>query len=98
MENLDKRIARAVRHFWKTRTSQGQRQGSGGTRRDAGNRTRATGGKQLDGFNDLLCELLVEAGIPDDAIYRGGRADVTLPGFSVQPSNGTYWLWPADIC
>lgn len=81
MRTLDHRIAKAVRHFWATRASQGRQQGATNGRRDRGSRTQATGGKQLDGFGVLVRELLREAGIPESNIYQQGRADVTLPGF-----------------
>lgn len=81
MNRLDRRIATAVRRFWGTRTRQRRTQGSATGKRDYGNRTAATGGKQLDGFNELLVRLLVEAGIPSDAVFCGRRTDVTLPGF-----------------
>ena len=50
MEDLDVRLAHAVQHFWKTRSQQGKRQGVRTGRKDYGNRTAATGGKQLDRF------------------------------------------------
>jgi hypothetical protein len=78
---VDKRVAKAVKHFWKTRTSQGRAQGTRTGRKDSGNRTAATGGKQLDGFVELFDKLLQEAGLPRDTIFQGRRADVTLPGF-----------------
>lgn len=80
-KKLDKRVSAAVRHFWQTRLQQGTRQGSRTGRRDYGNRAVATGGKQLDGFNSLLAELLVEAGLPEECIFRVGREGVTLPGY-----------------
>jgi hypothetical protein len=79
--NLDKRVATAVRHFWHTRNRQGQHQGGESGRRDAGNRTQATGGKQLDGFTELVSELVVEAGIPEASVFSRGTKDVTLPGY-----------------
>lgn len=81
MVNLDRRLAAAVRHFWKTRSRQGQAQGTRSGRRDAGNRTAATGGKQLDGFSKLVAELLVEHGLPDSTVFRESRHALTLPGF-----------------
>ena len=82
MKNLDKRVAKAVRHFWRTRTRQDADQGRTTGARDHGNRTAATGGKQLDGFSDLITELLYqEAGVPAKFIFTSGRRDVTIPGF-----------------
>lgn len=81
MKNLNKPVSTAVKHFWATRSSQDLKQGRKSGQRDSGNRTASTGGKQLDGFVNLVAELLVETGIPDSAIYRTGRAEVTIPGF-----------------
>lgn len=81
MKNLDERLASAVQHFWTTRARQGQRQGRTTGQRDYGNRTVATGGRQLDGFSALVRELLVESGIPGEIIFDTGRDNVTLPGF-----------------
>ena len=81
MKNLNKRVSAAVKHFWTTRSSQDIQQGKKSGQRDSGNRTAATGGKQLDGFVDLVAKLLAEAGVPKSAIYRTGRAEVTIPGF-----------------
>jgi len=78
---LEKRVAKAVRHFWQTRLKQGQRQGRDTGHRDTGNRTASTGGKQLDEFAALVEALLVDSGVPSECVYRTGRADVTLPGF-----------------
>ncbi|MDP6356436.1 MAG: PaeR7I family type II restriction endonuclease [Planctomycetota bacterium] len=78
---LDNRVRDAVKHFWQTRTQQDQEQGSRSGQRDQGNRTAATGGRQLDGFVDLICQLLRESGVPDSAIFCRGRDALTLPGF-----------------
>jgi hypothetical protein len=78
--DLQRRLGAAVKHFWRVRTAQGAAQGKSMGRRDQGSRTEVTGGKHLDGFADLLRELLVESGLPDAAIYRQ-RSKIVLPGF-----------------
>jgi len=78
MRNLRQRVAGAVRHFWRTRDSQQKKQRLSGTQ-DQGRRGAATGGGQLDGFTDLIGELLIENGIPEGWIYR--KQKVELPGF-----------------
>ena len=35
----------------------------------------------MDGFTELVADLLVECGLPEDVIFRSGREDLTLPGF-----------------
>lgn len=79
MKDLDKRLAVAVRHFWATRDRQAKYQGSKTGVRDAGARSAVTGGAQMDGFVHLVRDLLVDAGVPNPAVFceRG----VELPGF-----------------
>lgn len=77
--DLRERVAAAVRHFWKTRKRQQSRQGSKRGQKDYGTRGAVTGGKQLDGFIDLLGEMLTEAGLPEHTIYRQ-KKDIVLPG------------------
>ena len=81
MAKLDKQLAKAVKHFWRTRRRQDAAQGSSSGQRDYGNLTAATGGKQLDGFTDLIRDLLVETAVPSECIFTRGREDITLPGF-----------------
>lgn len=77
MDELEKRVRAAVRHFWKTRLKQGKTTG----KRDQGKRAAATGGKQLDGFVDLFAQLLAEAGVPESDIHKTGKSAVTIPGY-----------------
>ena len=56
----DKRLRGAVMHFWGTRGKQAIRQGVKSGSRDAGNRTAVTGGKQMDGFVELVRDFLVD--------------------------------------
>lgn len=79
MSALDSRLGEAVRHFWATRDRQEKDQGAKSGHRDAGARAAVTGGKQMDGFRDLVRDLLLEAGVPQPAVYC--RKGVELPGF-----------------
>lgn len=79
MKDLDQRLAAAVRQFWDTLRTQGERQGIKSGRRDQGSRSAATGGAQMHGFANLVRDLLIEAGIPDEAIFW--KKNVVLPGF-----------------
>lgn len=76
--DLNTRIAEAIRFFWMTRTGQITRQNDHGVR-DQGNRGAVTGGKQLDGFVDLISNLLVMNGVPKKCIFT--NSDLELPGF-----------------
>jgi hypothetical protein len=75
---LDAPIRDAVRYFWLKRGEQSQRQGTA-DRKDAGDRAAVTGGKQMDGFVNLICGMLTTAGIADACVFRN-RA-VQLPGW-----------------
>jgi hypothetical protein len=51
--NDERRVRKAVKHFWKVRTRQHENQGSVSGKRDAGFRSAVTGGKHLDVFISL---------------------------------------------
>lgn len=71
-------VQKAVRHYWQGRGAQsGTQQASG--RIDAGSRGEVTGGKHLDAFVQLFCELIYAAGFRDDEVrFKQG---VELPGY-----------------
>jgi hypothetical protein len=78
-EELETRIRAAVRGYWGARIGQAQRQIAAGIVTDAGTRSEVTGGKHLDGFTRLICELVLLSGFETaDLRYRSG---VELPGF-----------------
>jgi hypothetical protein len=69
---------KAVAHYWQSRAAQRQRQERSG-KADQGLRSAVTGGAQMDGFIDLLSDLIVRAGIPQGCVFR--KQAVELPGF-----------------
>jgi hypothetical protein len=71
-DNLDAQVRAAVRHFWVTRGRQR-------TDENADERLSVTGGKQMDGFINLVSKLVVSAGVPDAHVYRHSRCE--LPGY-----------------
>ena len=77
-KNLVEYTAKAVAHYWQTRSMQKSKQEQIG-RADQGLRSAVTGGAQMDGFIDLFTELVIQAGISDQCIYR--KKAVELPGF-----------------
>ena len=66
---LEKRVRQAIKHFWTTRDTQAQQQGSKTGARDAGARTAVTGGHQMDGFISLVREYLCKNGLPKTNVY-----------------------------
>lgn len=69
MLDLKKGLAEAVRHFWRVRGSQQERQGSATGQKDAGSRAAVTGGKHGDGFIGLIADVLRDAGLTDAQIF-----------------------------
>lgn len=55
---LEEKISEAINIFWSTRDRQTEKQGKSGSH-DRGNRGAVTGGKQLDGFVELIKDVLV---------------------------------------
>src|ERR1700693_2182431 len=78
MRDLEARVRDAVRHFWLTRQQQSTRQGDKEDQ-DRGSRGAVTGGKQMDGFVQLVRDLLIAGKVPDQCIAIEKR--VELPGW-----------------
>jgi hypothetical protein len=87
----EERLRAAIKHFWGTRGNQAKRQGTKTGSRDAGNRTAVTGGKQMDGFVELVRDFLVECGIDKSGIFCNQAVELPA-GFELK-RNGTYWSW-----
>jgi Restriction endonuclease XhoI len=77
--DYSRELSAAIRHYWTTRSDQNLRQGTVAGARDYGARTEVTGGKHLDGFCDLIKNVIVDAGLAENGIFCGKRTD--LPGF-----------------
>ena len=78
VKQIADRTAKAVAHYWQTRAAQRKKQETGG-KADQGLRSAVTGGAQMDGFIDIFTELVRQAGIPVNCIFR--KKSVELPGF-----------------
>jgi hypothetical protein len=76
---IEKELRRAIRHFWTTRETQAQKQGSGTGAKDAGARSAVTGGAQMNGFIGLIRDLLCESGLPDAHVFC--ERYIELPGW-----------------
>ena len=71
-------VAKAVRHFWETRSGQATKQRDAG-RSDRGSRGAVTGGKQMDGFVLLVRDIIRDAGLSDESIHVSKSLE--LPGY-----------------
>ena len=76
---IEKRLQNAVKHFWSTRETQAQKQGGVSGSKDAGARSAVTGGAQMNGFVNLVRDLLCESGLPKAHVYCEKR--VEIPGW-----------------
>jgi len=78
IDNLDSELSDAVQWYWETRSGQGaeQRDSENSTR---GRRAEVLGGTQMDGFAGLIEDVLVDAGVPREAVRHDYHA--TLPGY-----------------
>ena len=78
-EGIRARVALAVSSYWRTREAQKQKQQQSG-RTDQGHRAAVTGGAHMDEFIQLFSDLIAEAGMPSQCVFRKKRV-VALPGF-----------------
>lgn len=69
----------AIKAFWQARDDAKTKQKESG-KSDQGERAGVTGGKNMDGFSDLVIDLVQANGLPNAEIHQK-RAALTLPGF-----------------
>ena len=81
MINVEEELGKAVKNFWKVRSRQHKRQGSGTGTKDAGNRAAVTGGKHADEFVQLIGAIVHDAGLRKVTIHTAEKTHRTLPGF-----------------
>lgn len=77
--NYQEQASAAVKAFWKSRDDARFKQQAAG-RADQGERASVTGGKNLDGFAQLVIAIVKANGLPGAEIHRQ-RSVLTLPGF-----------------
>src|SRR5713226_2183767 len=76
---IERDLRKAIKHFWTTRKSQEKKQGSKTGLRDAGARGAVTGGRQMDGFVDLVKGLLCKNSLDQAQVFC--RKRIELPGW-----------------
>lgn len=79
LSNFDEKTHAAIKLFWKSRDDAKLKQ-KGSGRSDQGERAGVTGGKNMNGFFDLMIDLVKANGSPNAEVYQK-RAVLTLPGF-----------------
>ena len=76
---MEERLREAVKYFWSTRETQAQKQGAVTGAKDAGARSAVTGGAQMNGFVNLVRDLLREGGLPEAHVYC--EKSMEVPGW-----------------
>lgn len=76
--DYNEQLKKAIKHFWKSRATQQRRQGASTGTKDQGFRSAVTGGKQLDGFIQLISRILTASGLDEHSIYT---RETALPGY-----------------
>ena len=77
--DFEKKTQAAIKAFWQTRDDAKLTQKESG-KSDQGERAGVTGGKNMNGFSDLVIDLVRANGLPNAEIHQK-RAVLTLPGF-----------------
>jgi type II restriction enzyme len=77
--NYEEKAVKAVKAFWGNRDAARQRQIEKGVA-DQGERAGVTGGKNMDGFVDLIIDLVRANGLDQAQIYQT-KGLLTLPGY-----------------
>lgn len=70
----------AVIRFWVERNRAAKAQAERGAS-DAGNRSAVTAGKNLDGFVEMVKQVIVDNGLRDFEVFSEGRSKMNVPGF-----------------
>ena len=76
---LKARLRSAVKQFWTTRETQAQKQAAALGAKDAGRRSAVTGGAQMNGFINLIRDLLCDSGLPKPDVHC--EKHVQIPGW-----------------
>lgn len=76
---LEAKLRDTIKRFWGTRETQAQKQGTATGLKDAGARSAVTGGAQMNGFINLVRDLLCDSGLQRAQVYCDRF--VELPGW-----------------
>ncbi len=77
--NYEDKVKEAVKEFWVSRSAAKQRQIKSGNL-DQGERAGVTAGKNMDGFMELIIDIIKANGLKNAEIHKN-RATLSLPGF-----------------
>ena len=89
--DFEERTRKAVQHFWTGRLSSA-------VTTQAGGRGSVIGGKNLDGFSELIRDVALFSGLANENIIVTGKSKLTIPGRSfVRLRCGMRWSCIKDI-
>jgi len=71
--DFDNKLHSAVQQFWTARLAAGDAQ--------EGGRGAVVGGKNLDGFSELIRDVALFCSIPNENIIVAGKSKLTIPGY-----------------
>ncbi|WP_082406899.1 PaeR7I family type II restriction endonuclease [Bacillus sp. JCM 19041] len=78
-DTVEKMVEQAIKQFWQTRKAQKEKNSTGTKADILGNRGSVTGGKQLDGFVDIIKFVLLKNKINEDEIFFNKKLEI--PGY-----------------
>ncbi len=79
LSDYENKAREAIKAFWQSRADATQKQKEFG-KSDQGERAGVTGGKNMDGFANLVIDIVKANGLPHAQIHQK-RAVLTLPGY-----------------
>lgn len=79
LSDYENKARAAIKAFWQSRADATQKQKASG-KPDQGERAGVTGGKNMDGFSNLVIDIVKANGLPHAQIHQK-RAVLTLPGY-----------------
>ena len=80
LANYEKKAKEAVKHFWQKRQSATGKNIKSG-KRDQGNRSAVTAGKNMDGFIHLIEDIVEANGLSTSCVLSKGVSNLTIPGY-----------------
>ncbi|OYT93440.1 MAG: restriction endonuclease [Burkholderiales bacterium PBB3] len=79
LSDYENKTREAIKTFWQSRADATQKQKDSG-KTDQGERAGVTGGKNMDGFVNLMIDIVKANGLPHAQVHQN-RAMLSLPGY-----------------
>ncbi len=72
--DIEQQIQNSIQHFWKLRLDKG-------TTSQEGGRGAVIAGKNMDGFTNIIKNIVDHCGLPEESVIIGGKSKLTIPGY-----------------